>query len=303
MHFASGPSSYKEDSTAVLLPPKEAEFREYLCDSGAAMELVRLLVGLAEANNKPENPVAYLREMFDAQELPDMVSGQPRDDIPALLEENAALKERDASLTAQLATAVGKIEEAEAAVAAGIIDSILGAGACASESGDLDVTKLYAAVSSRFPVPPEDAETPFAWAAEDAAVPEGTATVDNLKAWAKATFGWGSPAPWSGRPRTPREGADAAQILRSTRRPRSASTNMHAAGTFHGGGAAGSSGGPGSIVRRSTQPLAPLPAPWAAITSPSRLGSPLSCGDDELSCHSLLCGEGRLVRHTRRNSS
>ena len=192
MHFASGPSSYKEDSTAVLLPPKEAEFREYLCDSGAAMELVRLLVGLAEANNKPENPVAYLREMFDAQELPDMVSGQPRDDIPALLEENAALKQRDASLTAQLATAVGKIEEAEAAVAAGIIDSILGAGACASESGDLDVTKLYAAVSSRFPVPPEDAETPFAWAAEDAAVPEGTATVDNLKAWAKATFGYGA---------------------------------------------------------------------------------------------------------------
>ena len=185
MHFASGPSSYKEDSTAVLLPPKEAEFREYLCDSGAAMELVRLLVGLAEANNKPENPVAYLREMFDAQELPDMVSGQPRDDIPALLEENAALKERDASLTAQLATAVGKIEEAEAAVAAGIIDSILGAGACASESGCRDSLCMGGRGCCR--------ARGHSNGRQSESVGEGHVRVR------------GSPAPWSGRPRTPRE--------------------------------------------------------------------------------------------------
>jgi hypothetical protein len=67
-----------------------------------------------------------------------------------------------------------------------LIESILGAGGFASESGGLDVAKLYAAVSSRFPE---------GWAAEEAVVaPEGTATVEDLKAWAKATFGYGTAA-------------------------------------------------------------------------------------------------------------
>ena len=75
-----------------------------------------------------------------------MVSGRVRDDIPALLRDNEQLKQRDAELTAQLEEAVGKIEANEAAAASTIIEGILAAGTCASDSleGGLDLGKLCA---------------------------------------------------------------------------------------------------------------------------------------------------------------
>ena len=40
--------SYRETEDGALLTAKEADFREFLCDSGAANEVIRLLVGLGD---------------------------------------------------------------------------------------------------------------------------------------------------------------------------------------------------------------------------------------------------------------
>jgi hypothetical protein len=190
---------YRETEENMLLPAKEADFRTFLADSGGAEEIVRLLVGLAESSDPPADPIAFLRAKFDAQELPEMVSGKARENIPELLAENEALHARAAELTAQLDEAVGKIEASEAAAHSGLIEGLLGGGAVASETleGALDVAKLYAAVSAQFPAPAEPAEgeeppPPFPWATEGAASPAGTATSDSLRAWAKDAFGYGA---------------------------------------------------------------------------------------------------------------
>jgi len=186
------PSGYKEDESNLLAPAKEIEFREYLCASGATEELVRLLVGLAETADKPEDPVGYLRATFDSQDLPEMVSGRLREDIPALLEENDRLREREVALSATLQEAVAKLDAIDVETASTVIDALLASGAYASDSseGGLDVAKLYAALSARFPAPAEDAEPP-AWVG--ATAPAGSATPEGLHAWAKATFGHSAP--------------------------------------------------------------------------------------------------------------
>ena len=45
----------------------EAEFRQYLVQSQAATELLKVLVGLEEADPKPENPVQFLTDFFGSQ--------------------------------------------------------------------------------------------------------------------------------------------------------------------------------------------------------------------------------------------
>ena len=80
---------YRETEEGMLLSAKEADFRAFLCDSGATNEVVRLLVGLGEASERPADPVAFMRAKFDSEELPEMVQGKVRDNIPELLELNA----------------------------------------------------------------------------------------------------------------------------------------------------------------------------------------------------------------------
>jgi len=189
--------TFRESEETLLLPAKDADFRTFLCDSGAASEIIRLLVGLAESPSPPEDPVGFLRAKFDSEGLPEMVAGRKREDIPALLAENQALQAATAELSASLAETVGKVEAAEAEAFAPLIASLLEGGAFASDTeGALYVGKLYAAVSARFPAPPEDAEEaapPFPWTAEDAAAPSGTVTPDGLTAFAKGAFGFGAP--------------------------------------------------------------------------------------------------------------
>lgn len=192
--------SYRETEDGALLSAKEADFREFLCDSGAANELIRLLVGLGEAGERPADPVTYLRNKFDSQELPEMVAGKKRDDIPALLELNESLKSQEASLSAELEETLGAIAAQEAAAAAPLLEGLAGSFASDTTEGALDVAKLYAAVSSHFPPPAEPSEEegaepppPQAWAVEDAASPTGTATAESLAAFAAAAFGYGAP--------------------------------------------------------------------------------------------------------------
>jgi len=181
------PNAYK-DETNLLATSKELEFREFLCASGATEELVRLLVGLAEVPSKPADPIAFLRATFDSQDLPEMVSGRKREDIPALLAENDALREREASLSSRLQQAEEKLDAIDAEAASVVIDALVTSGAYASDihEGGLDIGKLYAALSARFPAPAEDAEQP-AWVGAPA--PSGSLPADGLHAWAKAAFG------------------------------------------------------------------------------------------------------------------
>ena len=191
---------YRESEVGMLLTAKEADFRNFLCDSGAANEIVRLLVGLGESADPPADPVAFLRAKFDAQELPEMVTGKQRDDIPALLELNASLHEQVSTLSSELETTLAEVAASDAAAAAPLLQGLVDGGKFASESieGALDVAKLYAAVSARFPPPAEAGEEeaepppPQPWAAEGALAPVGTATAESLTAWAAAAFGYGS---------------------------------------------------------------------------------------------------------------
>ena len=155
---------YRPTEEGMVVPAKEADFRAFLSDSGSAEEVIRLLVGLAESSDPPDDPVAFLRAKFDAESLPEMVQGQVRDDIPALLQENEARSQQVAQLTAQVDEAVARLEAREAAAHAALVDQLLGGGAYASDAteGALDLAKLYAAVAARFPAPAEP-EGHFFW--------------------------------------------------------------------------------------------------------------------------------------------
>ena len=161
MKFSAGASSYKENEAdgSHLLPPREREFREFLVDSKAAEEIVRLLVGLAETKGElPENPVANWRVMYDAERDafkgkenllgplhgPTLVTGRREENIPALLDENDALREREAKLSAELHEAVSQIHANEAAAAQVVLDAWVYGGAFVFTGPDagLDVGKL-----------------------------------------------------------------------------------------------------------------------------------------------------------------
>lgn len=197
-------TTYRETEQDMVLSAKEADFRAFLCDSGATNEIVRLLVGLGEAEERPADPVAFLRAKFDSQDLPDMVQGKMRDDIPALLELNRTLHEQSSTLQQDLDTTLATISEAEAVSAAPLLQGLIDAYASDTLDGALDVAKLYAAVSARFPPPPEppaegeepteptEPPPPQPWAVDGAPSPAGTASAEALSAWAKAAFGYGS---------------------------------------------------------------------------------------------------------------
>jgi len=165
---------------------KESNFREYLANSGAATELARVLVGLEEASARPGDPVGFIRDHFD-KDLPDIVK-QERLDIEAMLAENAELKARDAELSTKLAEAAAAIAEREVVAFAPPLDELLALHADGGDVERLDLAKLYAAVSARFPAEVEDAP----WAAEGFEPPAGSFHRLLCDEWARRVFGWGT---------------------------------------------------------------------------------------------------------------
>ena len=51
---------YRPSEEGMLLSAKEADFRTWLCDCKAADEIIRLLVGIADMPERPEDPVKFL---------------------------------------------------------------------------------------------------------------------------------------------------------------------------------------------------------------------------------------------------
>jgi hypothetical protein len=99
-----------ENLVGELEPMAEAEFRSYAVRSKAAEEIIKLLVGLSESNARPENAAKFLRDQFDAElELTD----EPKEDVKAILAENAELKAQLAALAARVDELRAKIPPAQ----------------------------------------------------------------------------------------------------------------------------------------------------------------------------------------------
>ena len=49
---------------AALLTPKEADFRQYLVKTGVAEDIVKVLVGLEETEEKPVDAEGFVREHY-----------------------------------------------------------------------------------------------------------------------------------------------------------------------------------------------------------------------------------------------
>ena len=96
--------------TGELDEMDESEFRSYAVRSQAAEEMVRLLVGLAESDSRPENAAKFLRTLFDdAQDLTDA----PKEDVDAIVAENVSLKEQLAALGERMAALCARVPAGE----------------------------------------------------------------------------------------------------------------------------------------------------------------------------------------------
>uniref|UniRef100_A0A7S3U293 C2 domain-containing protein n=1 Tax=Emiliania huxleyi TaxID=2903 RepID=A0A7S3U293_EMIHU len=102
-----------ENLTGELDELGEPEFRGYLVRSQAAQEIVRILVGLAESEARPEDPVKLLRDLFDAEIT---LTDEAKEDVGELLAENARLKEDVAAYSSQLDLLLAKIPAADLAI-------------------------------------------------------------------------------------------------------------------------------------------------------------------------------------------
>ena len=163
---------------------REATFREYLANSGACEEFARVLVGLEEASNRPEDPVGFIRTHFD-KDLPDIVK-QERLDVEAMLAENEVLLARKATLSAELADIAPVLGAREAEFHAPLLDQLVAMHADAGDAEALDASKLYTAVSARFP---EVEDAP--WAAEAFEPPAGAFSRAVLDEWVRRCCCWG----------------------------------------------------------------------------------------------------------------
>mmetsp|Transcript_2718 Transcript_2718/g.5787 ORF Transcript_2718/g.5787 Transcript_2718/m.5787 type:complete len:239 (-) Transcript_2718:322-1038(-) len=171
---------------------KQREFREYLVRSTAADEIVKVLVGLEEAQKKPEEPVTFLRDMFASQELADVASRRfAPENVEELLEQNSALRSRAESLSDELASKEARITElVQAQQRPQLVElmEMFKGGEAEGAGPVLETSKLYEELKKLAAVP-ADGEEPASWAAADAVAPSGAALIEDLAAWALKCFG------------------------------------------------------------------------------------------------------------------
>ena len=187
---------------AALLTPKEADFRQYLVKTGVAEDIVKVLVGLEETEEKPVDAEGFVREHYGSRDMA-LVSGRPIDKINEIVGENEALKARVADLESQFAATLEGINRAEAKKRQPALDSLMSWHPHEAEEEEdeeapqqLDLAKTYSALVARFPAEPpaaeegEPAPEPAPWAAESAEEPPtGGAPLSVVERWALACFG------------------------------------------------------------------------------------------------------------------
>eukprot|EP00965_Chrysotila_dentata_P171564 5661777-Pleurochrysis_carterae.AAC.1 len=145
---------------------KQREFREYLVRSTAADEIVKVLVGLEEAQKKPEEPVTFLRDMFASQELADVASRRfAPENVEELLEQNSALRSRAESLSDELASKEARITElVQAQQRPQLVElmEMFKGGEAEGAGPVLETSKLYEELKKLAAVP-ADGEEPASW--------------------------------------------------------------------------------------------------------------------------------------------
>ena len=182
----------------ALLTPKEADYRQYLVKTGAAEELVKVLVGLEEAAEKPADAARFIQEHFGSQELALTKGVRPIDKINEVVAANEALKTQFADLESKFATTLAKMAEVEAGRRTESLQQLLALHPTESEAEDeeappaeLDLVKCYAAILTKLPAGDTDGEGTEAapWAAESAEQPPvGSASAAAISAWAAQCF-------------------------------------------------------------------------------------------------------------------
>jgi len=184
----------------ALLTPKEADFRQYLVKTGAAEEIVKVLVGMEEAPEKPADASLWMQEHFGSQEMA-LVSGRPIDKINEVVGENEELKAKFADLEAQFAATMGKIADIVAEKRRPSLEALIRHHPMEPPDEDeppppaLDLAKMYTQMLMRFPAGSSDGEgsEPAPWSPEAAEEPPvGSATAEALGAWSADAFGMDS---------------------------------------------------------------------------------------------------------------
>lgn len=197
-----------------LLTRKEADFRSYLVKTGVAEDIVKVLVGMEEAEEKPPDALGFVQANYGTRLLA-LVEGRPIDKINEVVEENETLKARVAGLESQFADTLGRVAKVETGKRKAAFESLIALHA--AEPGEteeeeppssLDLGKMYAVLLSRFPAAEaaeaaETAEAAEATEAAEAAVaaeampwsaqfaeepPTGAASISVLEQWYPACF-------------------------------------------------------------------------------------------------------------------
>lgn len=184
----------------ALLTPKEADYRQYLVKTGCAEELVKVLVGLEEAAEKPADAARFIQEHFGSQELALTKGVRPIDKVNEIVAENEALKTQFADLDSKLAATLAKMAEVEAGRRAESLQQLLSLHPPETEAeeseepppAELDLVKCYAAILTKLPAGDSDGEgteEAAPWAAESAEEPPvGTASAAAISSWAARCF-------------------------------------------------------------------------------------------------------------------
>ena len=196
----------------ALLTRKEADFRSYLVKTGVAEDIVKLLVGMEEADGgiPEEEAVNFVREKYGSRDLA-LEEGKPIDIINEVIDENTGLKARLAELESQFADTLGRINAVETGKRKEALESLIALHPSEPEETEdeeepppvsLDLGKMYAALLARFPAeapPPETVATlegdelappeVVPWSAESAEEPPtGTASLSVIEAWYPTAF-------------------------------------------------------------------------------------------------------------------
>jgi len=192
----------------ALLTRKEADFRSYLVKTGVAEDLVKLLVGMEEAEEKPADALGFVQDNYGSRELA-LEEGRPIDKINEVVDENETLKARVDTLESQFADTLSRVTKVETGKRKAAFESLIALHPDKPEEPEeesppisLDLGKMYAALLARFPAeapPPElvptlegDEAAPIElvpWSAESAEEPPtGTASVGVLEEWYPSCF-------------------------------------------------------------------------------------------------------------------
>ena len=89
---------------------EDREFREYLVKSGAVEEILRVLVGLGESSDKPDDSLPYVLEHLGRGTLPPLVSRTSGGSSYEVVNENRYLRSRVADLKAEIKSTRTKLK-------------------------------------------------------------------------------------------------------------------------------------------------------------------------------------------------